>query len=193
MYETGGPVLLPALQPCGSGATPYRLVGPTDVEVAAQAALAMRDAIAEIRWPSGDPMRVRIGMATGPAVAGVIGQRKFAYDLWGDTVNTAARLESNGVQGEIQVSEGRLPAARRPLRVLRRARREPQGEGSDGSAIPHREERHGVAITPRSGRGGCRPRGRRSPCLRREPCPRLSPLPSSRPRRVRRRRSPLRG
>jgi adenylate cyclase len=49
-----------------------------DVEVAAQAALAMRDAIAEIRWPSGDPMRVRIGMATGPAVAGVIGQRKFA-------------------------------------------------------------------------------------------------------------------
>jgi class 3 adenylate cyclase len=76
-----------------------------DVEVAAQAALAMRDAIAEIRWPSGDPMRVRIGMATGPAVAGVIGQRKFAYDLWGDTVNTAARMESNGVPGEIQVSE----------------------------------------------------------------------------------------
>ncbi len=76
-----------------------------DVEVAAQMALAIRDAIAQVRWPSGDPMRVRIGMATGPAVAGVIGQRKFAYDLWGDTVNTAARLESNGVPGEIQVSE----------------------------------------------------------------------------------------
>jgi class 3 adenylate cyclase len=76
-----------------------------DVEVAAQAALAMRDTIAEIRWPSGDPMRVRIGMATGPAVAGVIGQRKFAYDLWGDTVNTAARMESNGIPDEIQVSE----------------------------------------------------------------------------------------
>jgi class 3 adenylate cyclase len=76
-----------------------------DVEAAAQMALAMRDAIGQVRWPSGDPMRVRIGMATGPAVAGVIGQRKFAYDLWGDTVNTAARLESNGVPGEIQVSE----------------------------------------------------------------------------------------
>ena len=76
-----------------------------DVEVAAQMALAMRDEIAQVRWPSGDPMRVRIGMATGPAVAGVIGQRKFAYDLWGDTVNTAARLESNGVPDEIQVSE----------------------------------------------------------------------------------------
>jgi len=76
-----------------------------DVEVAAQMALAMRDEIAQMRWPSGDQMRVRIGMATGPAVAGVIGQRKFAYDMWGDTVNTAARMESNGVPGEIQVSE----------------------------------------------------------------------------------------
>jgi class 3 adenylate cyclase len=76
-----------------------------DIEVAAQMALAMRDTIGQVRWPSGDPMHVRIGMATGPAVAGVIGQRKFAYDLWGDTVNTAARLESNGVPDEIQVSE----------------------------------------------------------------------------------------
>jgi adenylate cyclase len=76
-----------------------------DVEVAAQMALAMRDEIAQMRWPSGDQMSVRIGMATGPAVAGVIGQRKFAYDLWGDTVNTAARMESNGLPGEIQVSD----------------------------------------------------------------------------------------
>lgn len=50
-------------------------------------------------------MRVRIGLATGPAVAGVIGRRKFAYDLWGDTVNTAARLEANGVPDEIQISD----------------------------------------------------------------------------------------
>jgi class 3 adenylate cyclase len=78
---------------------------PDDVEVAAQMALAMRDEILRLHWPSGDPMTVRIGMATGPAVAGVIGTRKFAYDLWGDTVNTAARMESNGVPGEIQVSE----------------------------------------------------------------------------------------
>jgi class 3 adenylate cyclase len=76
-----------------------------DVEAAAQMALAIRDEIRLLRWPSGDPMRVRIGMATGPAVAGVIGQRKFAYDLWGDTVNTAARMESNGIPDEIQVSD----------------------------------------------------------------------------------------
>jgi class 3 adenylate cyclase len=76
-----------------------------DVEVAAKMALAMRDEIGLLQWPSGDAMRVRIGMASGPAVAGVIGQRKFAYDLWGDTVNTAARMESNGIPGEIQVLE----------------------------------------------------------------------------------------
>jgi class 3 adenylate cyclase len=49
-------------------------------------------------------VRLRIGMDTGPVVAGVIGQRKFSYDLWGDTVNTASRLESHGVPGSIQVS-----------------------------------------------------------------------------------------
>ena len=76
-----------------------------DVEVAAQMALAMREEVRQLRWPSGDAMTVRIGMATGPAVAGVIGTRKFAYDLWGDTVNTAARMESNGIPSEIQVSE----------------------------------------------------------------------------------------
>jgi adenylate cyclase len=76
-----------------------------DVEVAALMALAMREEVRALRWPSGDAMHVRIGMATGPAVAGVIGTRKFAYDLWGDTVNTAARMESNGIPGEIQVSD----------------------------------------------------------------------------------------
>jgi class 3 adenylate cyclase len=77
-----------------------------DADAAARAALAMRDDVRELRWPSGDPMHVRIGMATGPAVAGVIGRRKFAYDLWGATVNTAARMEANGAPDEIQVSEG---------------------------------------------------------------------------------------
>jgi class 3 adenylate cyclase len=48
---------------------------------------------------------LRIGIDTGPVVAGVIGRRKFIYDLWGDTVNTASRMESHGVAGQIQVTE----------------------------------------------------------------------------------------
>jgi len=75
----------------------------------AEAAVAMAlDILTEaggIRWPSGDPIQVRVGVATGPAVAGVIGVRKFAYDLWGDTVNLANRLEEYGEPGHALVSE----------------------------------------------------------------------------------------
>ncbi len=73
-------------------------------DAAAEMALAVQGALTEVRWPSGDPIRARVGLASGPAVAGVIGQRKFAYDLWGDTVNLASRLEANGEPGRILVS-----------------------------------------------------------------------------------------
>ena len=82
---------------------------PVPVEDHAERAVAMAlDVLAEageIRWPSGDPIQVRGGVASGPAVAGVIGVRKFAYDLWGDTVNLASRLEEFGEPGHILVSE----------------------------------------------------------------------------------------
>ena len=51
----------------------------------------------------GRPIELRIGIGSGPAVAGVIGTSKFIYDLWGDTVNTASRMESHGVPGRVQV------------------------------------------------------------------------------------------
>lgn len=78
---------------------------PDHAAAAADMALEVLTEAAEVRWPSGDRMEVRVGIATGPAVAGVIGQRKFAYDLWGDTVNLASRLEANGEPGRILVSE----------------------------------------------------------------------------------------
>ena len=54
--------------------------------------------------PATLPLVFRLGMSSGPAVAGVIGRAKFQYDVWGDTVNTASRMESHGVPGKIQLS-----------------------------------------------------------------------------------------
>jgi len=75
------------------------------VEAAAHMALEIRDGLSELRWPTGSSISVRIGIACGPVIAGVIGHRKFAYDIWGDTVNAASRLESAAVPGSIQVSD----------------------------------------------------------------------------------------
>jgi class 3 adenylate cyclase len=56
------------------------------------------------RWPTGDVVQVRVGIALGPVVAGVIGRRKFAYDVWGDTVNLASRLQSASRPGGVLVA-----------------------------------------------------------------------------------------
>jgi class 3 adenylate cyclase len=71
----------------------------------ARLALAMRQVVGEVSKRHGEDLKIRIGIHTGNAVAGVIGMHKFAYDIWGDTVNTASAMESHGIPDEIQVSQ----------------------------------------------------------------------------------------
>lgn len=69
------------------------------------AAMEMQAEAAKVHTPDGQPLALRIGMHTGPVTAGVIGQAKFAFDVWGDTVNTASRMEAVGVANRITVSD----------------------------------------------------------------------------------------
>jgi adenylate cyclase len=71
----------------------------------ARLALEMRDAVADLTDPLGRSVPMRIGIASGPVVAGVVGTRKFFYDVWGDAVNVASRMETTGEAGKIQVSQ----------------------------------------------------------------------------------------
>jgi len=106
----------------------YMVVGglpePSDdhAERVADMALALSDELARMRTAAGETLSARMGIHVGPAVAGVIGSKKFIYDVWGDTVNTASRMESHGLPDRIQVT---APVFRR---LAGRYRFEPRGE-----------------------------------------------------------------
>ena len=89
-------------------------------ERAAEMATRMLRLSRTLRGIDGGPLRLRIGLHTGPVVVGVIGREKPAYDLWGDTVNTASRMESSGIPGRIQVT--REVVAALPARFRHEAR-----------------------------------------------------------------------
>lgn len=78
---------------------------PNHAERAANMALDMLEVMNHFNEQSDYQLNIRIGISTGAAVAGVIGKRKFLYDLWGDVVNTASRMESHGVAGRIQITD----------------------------------------------------------------------------------------
>jgi len=72
-------------------------------EAIAQMAIDMQQALAEDQSPNSQRLQLRIGIGTGPVVAGVVGKKKFIYDLWGDTVNIASRITGEGAPGNIHV------------------------------------------------------------------------------------------
>jgi len=88
----------------------YMVVGglptprPDHAEAVAEMALDMQQDLGDYGTTLGTALHVRIGINTGPVVAGVIGTKKFIYDLWGDTVNVASRMESSAFPGTIQVT-----------------------------------------------------------------------------------------
>jgi class 3 adenylate cyclase len=96
----------------------------------ARTALQMRDALADICVERKLDLHLRIGIHTGPVMAGVIGVQRFRYDLWGDTVNTASRMESQGRPGRIQISEATATALGEQFAVDIRGVIDVKGKGS---------------------------------------------------------------
>ena len=96
---------------------------------AAHMALDMMEAMDRYNEQSRYQLKVRIGISTGAVVAGVIGKRKFLYDLWGDIVNTASRMESDGVAGRIQLTDSTRQRLSEPFMLEERGAIDVKGKG----------------------------------------------------------------
>ncbi len=101
----------------------------------------------------GLPLRLRVGVNSGPLVAGVIGRHRFSYDMWGDTVNVASRMESHGVEGRVQISEATWLLVRDRVAVEERGPIEVKGKGLMRTFLVVRgtPDRSGSAGRPEAG------------------------------------------
>ncbi len=107
----------------------YMVVSHAGVPALCRLALDLRGALEHYNHANGTSMAMRIGIHAGPAVGGVLGAQRFLYDVWGDTVNVASRLESAGRAGSIQVSETVVRQAGEGFAFTARGLVELQGRG----------------------------------------------------------------
>ncbi|NES86521.1 MAG: HAMP domain-containing protein [Moorea sp. SIO2B7] len=98
-------------------------------EAIAEMALSMQEAVKHFRKERGEKLQIRIGINTGVVVAGVIGTKKFIYDLWGDAVNIASRMESSGEPGNIQVTESTYKLLKHKFNLKKRGKISVKGKG----------------------------------------------------------------
>ncbi len=114
----------------------YMVVGglptprPDHLSAIADVAIDMQREISQFKTPNGQPITLRIGIHSGPVVAGVIGTRKFIYDLWGDTVNIASRMEAQGEPGRIQVTKAIYDRLKKRYKFAERGAIDIKGKGT---------------------------------------------------------------
>jgi adenylate cyclase len=98
-------------------------------ECIAEMALEIQEAVAHFNARHSTAISIRIGINTGPVIAGVIGTKKFIYDLWGDAVNTASRMESQGIPGAIQVTNSTYEHLKDKYTFVERGKIDVKGKG----------------------------------------------------------------
>jgi adenylate cyclase len=103
---------------------------PDHAQALADFALDMSDAAAALKDPHGESVPLRVGMACGPVVAGVVGSRRFFYDVWGDAVNVASRMETTDSVGRIQVPEAMYERLKDEFVLQERGHIDVKGKGS---------------------------------------------------------------
>lgn len=98
-------------------------------EAMADFALELFDVLKSVLRHDGEPFRVRVGIHSGPVIAGVIGITKRSFDIWGDTVNTASRMESNGRVDRITISDHMAKILSEKFLVEERGKVDVKGKG----------------------------------------------------------------
>jgi class 3 adenylate cyclase len=119
---------------------------PDHVQASAELAIQLREEIEQFNRQYNTSFRIRIGICTGAVVAGVIGRGRFAYDLWGETVNLACRLETTGEAGRIQIAESTCDRLKDKYRFEKRHRVDADGPDAPPTFCLGNETGHPAAI-----------------------------------------------